>query len=165
VPQSFTIAKADQTITWEAPAAITYGTRLSSAQLNASSSGDLTYSPAAGAVLDAGTRELTVAAAETANFKATSAKVSLEVTKASLTVTASNQSVVYGTDLDDFTVSYNGFANGESEAVLGGDLKFTGAGTNAGTYTITPAGLTSSNYEISFVAGRLTITKAPATIT
>jgi hypothetical protein len=89
----------------------------------------------------------------------------LVIDKAPLTVTASNQTVVYGTDPDDFTVNYDGFVNGENESVLGGSLSFTGAGTNVGTYTITPAGLTSSNYEISFVAGRLEITKASSTTT
>jgi hypothetical protein len=49
------VAKANQTITWAEPTAITYGTALGNTQLNASTSGDgaLTYSPAAGAVLNA----------------------------------------------------------------------------------------------------------------
>lgn len=48
------------TITWPAPAAITYGTALSAAQLDASASvpGTFAYSPAAGTVLTAGTSEI-----------------------------------------------------------------------------------------------------------
>lgn len=50
------------TITWSNPDAITYGTPLSSTQLNASSSaaGTFSYIPAAGAVLPAGTNSLQV---------------------------------------------------------------------------------------------------------
>src|SRR5207244_107915 len=36
---------------------------------------------------------------------------------------------------------------------------------DAGTYTITPGGLTSSNYAITFVNGTLTVTPAPLTVT
>lgn len=55
-----------------------------------------------------------------------------------------------------------GFVNGETISVLGGSLTYTGSSQNkiaAGNYSIIPAGLTSSNYNISFVAGTLTITK------
>src|SRR5207247_10066665 len=68
-----------------------------------------------------------------------------------------------------FTVRYAGFQNGETPSVLGGSLSFSGAGTTAvnagGPYTVTPGGLTSSNYAITFVDGSLTITKAPLSIT
>jgi gliding motility-associated-like protein len=55
-----------------------------------------------------------------------------------------------------------GFVNGETITVLGGSLTYIGTSQNkiaAGTYSIIPTGLTSSNYNISFVAGTLTITK------
>ena len=49
-------AKATPTITWAAPAAITYGTALSATQLDATASvpGTFTYSPTLGTVLNAG---------------------------------------------------------------------------------------------------------------
>jgi hypothetical protein len=55
-----TTVKATPIITWAKPAAITAGAALSSAQLNATASvpGTFTYSPAAGAVLPAGTQAL-----------------------------------------------------------------------------------------------------------
>ena len=65
-------------------------------------------------------------------------------------------------------VSYTGFVNGESNAVLGGTLGYSGTSqgaVNAGSYVITPGGLTSSNYAISFVNGALTVNKAALTIT
>jgi len=57
-------------------------------------------------------------------------------------------------------VTYNGFVNSQSASNLGGTLTFTGnsqGATGAGSYAITPQGLTSSNYQISFVNGTLTI--------
>jgi hypothetical protein len=50
------VAKATPAITWPAPAGITYGTALSATQLNATSpvAGTFVYTPALGAVLNAG---------------------------------------------------------------------------------------------------------------
>ena len=92
------------------------------------------------------------------------------VAKAPLIVTANNASKTY--DGLGYTggdgVSYSVFANNETTAVLGGTLSYGGTSqgaTNAGSYAITPAGLTSSNYAITFVNGALTINKAPLTVT
>ena len=61
---SLTVTPAPTTITWATPAPIVYGAALSSAQLNATVSGGIAgtfvYSPAEGAVLDAGTQTLSV---------------------------------------------------------------------------------------------------------
>ncbi|HJT17501.1 MAG TPA: MBG domain-containing protein, partial [Thermoanaerobaculia bacterium] len=83
------ITKADQTIKWAAPAAIVYGTALSSTQLNATVSvvgpalaGALTYSPAAGTVLHAGDQLLTLNVAATNDYNAATASVHLTVLKA-----------------------------------------------------------------------------------
>src|SRR5262249_19553033 len=70
------IDKADQTIQWSDPAAIVYGTPLSSTQLNATvavpgpvPAGVLSYSPAAGTVLAAGLGQtLTVNVAGTNDY-------------------------------------------------------------------------------------------------
>ncbi len=62
-------------------------------------------------------------------------------------------------------VSYAGFVGGENASVLAGTASFTGTSqgaTNPGGYAITPGGLTSTNYAITFVDGGLTIN--PATI-
>lgn len=88
------------------------------------------------------------------------------VNKANAVVTANNASKTY----DDTAysggngVSYSGLVNSETAAVLGGSLVYTGTSqgaTNAGIYAITPGGLTSSNYALSFASGALTITAAP----
>ena len=67
------VLKATPVITWATPAAITYGTALSAAQLNATrrmSPGTFTYSPASGVVLNGGRRTLsaTFTPTNTANY-------------------------------------------------------------------------------------------------
>ena len=61
-------------------------------------------------------------------------------------------------------VDYTGFVGGETSDVLGGSLKYGGTSQGAvsvGTYGIDPYGLTSNNYDISFVNGTLTIKGSP----
>src|SRR5207247_1202888 len=85
---AITIKKACQTITWSTPASIVYGTALDSTQLNAtvagvpggSATGALTYTPAAGTVLTAGTQTLSVTAAATANYNSATKTVQIVVT-------------------------------------------------------------------------------------
>ena len=57
---TFAVTPATPTVTWPSPAAITYGTPLGVAQLNAVASvpGTFTYSPPAGTVLAAGTGQV-----------------------------------------------------------------------------------------------------------
>ncbi len=86
-----------------------------------------------------------------------------------LIITAEDVVRQFGETNPVFVVSYLGFVNGEGPDVLGGALVFDeGGGTDdavAGVYDLTPSGLTSSNYDISFVAGSITVTKAPAEVT
>jgi hypothetical protein len=79
-------------ITWAAPASITYGTPLSATQLNATSAnaqgiaipGAFTYTPAAGAILPAGTQTLSVlfTPTDTTTYSTATATVVLTVQKA-----------------------------------------------------------------------------------
>lgn len=96
-------------------------------------------------------------------------EVTLTIHPANLDITANNQSKEYdGAVFSAFTVSYSGFVTGDDETDLGGSLSFSGTATTAtdvGIYTITPAGLTSSNYAINFVDGSLEITLRPVTVT
>ena len=82
------------------------------------------------------------------------------ITKKSLTVTADDKSVEYGDAAPTYTASYSGFVSGESKSNLSGSLSFSCSYTsssNTGTYTITPSGHTSSNYNINYAAGTLTV--------
>lgn len=84
---TLTISKADQTISWATPAAITYGTSLDGTQLNASVSGaaggsapgTLSYNEAEGTILHLGDHPLTVEAAGTQDYNPASASVTLTV--------------------------------------------------------------------------------------
>ena len=95
---------------------------------------------------------------------------SLTVNTAPLTVTANNASKTYNglAYSGGNGVTYTGFVNGETSAVLGGTLAYGGTSQgaiNAGSYLITPGGYTSGNYAISFTYGALTVNTAPLTVT
>ena len=104
------------------------------------------------------------------NYAITFLDGSLTINKAPLTVTANNASKTYDGQayLGGNGVSYSTFANNETSSALAGTLSYTGTSqgaTNAGSYAITPSGLTSSNYAITYLDGSLTINKAPLTVT
>ena len=96
------IEKANQVITWAAPAPIVFGTPLASAQLNAVltvGDGTLTYNPGMGSVLAVGTQTLTVYASGTNNYHPATSTVTLTVNPWHLTgfynpVTMGGQSVL-----------------------------------------------------------------------
>ena len=119
---------------------------------------DGTYSLYAGAV---GNFILTVTATKD-GYSQKQETVSFSVGKAALIVTADNATVAYGEPKPEFTAQINGFVNGEGKGDLTGTLEFDcayAAGSPVGTYPITPKGLTSNNYSISFVYGTLTVTE------
>jgi hypothetical protein len=80
---SLTVSKATPIITWQAPAAISYGTPLSAAQLRATAlvPGTFVYTPAAGTVLTAGKQTLSVTfiPTDTADYTTAQTTVLLEV--------------------------------------------------------------------------------------
>src|SRR5690242_15012110 len=82
---------ATPTITWPAPAAITYGTALSATQLNATANypGTFTYAPTAGTVPAAGTHSLSVSftPTDTTNVLSGAKSNSITVNKATPTIT------------------------------------------------------------------------------
>ena len=100
------IGKPAPIITWSNPADIVYGTPLSNIQLNASSSvpGTFVYTPPAGTELSVATYILntTFTPTDTANYTTASATVSINVSKATPTITWSNlSSITYGTKLSN----------------------------------------------------------------
>ena len=94
--------------------------------------------------------------------------VSVTINKASLSITADNKSVTYGDAAPTYTATYSGWKNNETTSVLGGSLAFAceySVGSDVDDYTITPSGLTATNYDITFVPGTLTVNKADAAVT
>ena len=112
------------------------------------------------------------------NYSAKAGSVTTKINKANLTITADNKTMTYGGTVPTYTYTGTGFVNGETASVLGGTASYTvknssgtavtiSKTTNAGTYTITPSGLSSNNYNITYKAGTLTIGQEtnPITVT
>ena len=117
--------------------------------------------------VNAGTGKLTVTGQGNYDGKV---EKTFTIGKASLTVTAEDKSVVYGKDAPEFTAAYSGFVNGEDAAVLGGALAFECSYTKGSPvtefgYAITAKGLTSGNYDITFVGGTLSVVRAEGQVT
>ncbi len=130
--------------------------------------GNLTFSSAATAASPVGVYGVTPSGLTSSNYSITFADGTLDVTPASLTVTAIHASKVYGQNNPSFAASYAGFVNGDNAGGLTGSLIFTRAATVSspvGTYGITPSGLTSSDYSITFADGTLDVTPASLTVT
>ncbi|HJX89581.1 MAG TPA: PxKF domain-containing protein [Pyrinomonadaceae bacterium] len=98
----------------------------------------------------------------------TSASGPGNITLKALTITADNKSFLFGDPLPALTASFDSFVAGEGVGNLMGTLTFTvknaanvpvtyNGSTPAGTYTIVPGGVTSTNYNICFVSGTLNI--------
>jgi len=171
------VSKATPTITWSNPANIVYGTALSGTQLNATATnpingtgvaGSFNYTPAAGIVLHAGngqTLRADFAPSVTANYNTPVQKtVSINVVKASLTITADNKVKPVGNPNPPLTFTPTGFVNGDTTSVLSGGPSLATTATQSspvGSYpiTITQNTLTAADYTFSFVNGTLIITE------
>ena len=82
------------------------------------------------------------------------------IRKAALTVTAKDNSIIFGMAPANNKVTYSGFIGGENELILSGTLAYAinyEQYGNVGQYAITPSGLSSDNYEITYVNGKLDV--------
>jgi len=107
------------------------------------------------------TAAITLGGADAGNYTLTQPEgITVTISKLPLTITAESKSVTLGDAAPTYTAAYSGFAIGETASDLTGELTFTAAYTAAsepGTYDITPSGLSSPNYEITYVKGTLTV--------
>lgn len=103
------------------------------------------------------------------NYNFTFGSGTLTIAKAPLTITADNQTRVYGDANPTLTLTYAGFKNGETATALSqpATVSTTAVGTSpvTATYPISVSGAAAANYNITFVAGTLTVTKRPLTAT
>ena len=165
-----TVNKATPSITWATPAAITFGTGLGGAQLNATASagGTFVYTPASGTVLTIGTTMLSVSFTPTdlADYNAVTASVQIAVNTAHLTVTANSATRVYGTANPSFAATVTGAVNGDTfTEVLSTSATVASA---AGSYPITVsnvAGAQVADYIVTTANGTLTVSKAGSSVT
>jgi hypothetical protein len=98
------------------------------------------------------------------------------VPKTQLTVTVDDVAIEYGASTPEFSVQFAGFDEGDDSTDLGGTLVYTVKDSQgetvadlttaaSGEYDIIASGLTSEKYNLSFVAGTLTVTKKALTLT
>ena len=116
---------------------------------------------------DAGSYQAVFTVAGSSNFRVLTKTVNFTISKKPLTVTANPKTITYGDEPANDGVIYDGFVNGEDEKVLKGTLDFDydyKQYGNVGNYTITPKGLTSGNYDITFTKGILTVEQKDVTI-
>ena len=96
------------------------------------------------------------------NYEISFTSANLTITQVELTITANDHTITYGDAPAGNGVTYSGFIGTEDESVLGGtldyDFSYTQYGDVGNAYTITPKGLTSNNYNITFTSGYLTVT-------
>lgn len=124
-------------------------------------------------ILKAGRASIRAEQAGDNNWQAAAAVTQVfNIEKAPLTVTADNKTRVEGTDNPLFTVSYNGFLNGDDAADINTPPNVTTTAvrnSQPGTYDIVAAGAVADNYRFTYVKGTLTVTPAhqaqPQTIT
>ncbi len=92
----------------------------------------------------------------------------LTITKAPLTVRANNSQRFYFQENPSLNLSYDGFVNGESEAVLAQLPKLgtsASKSSKAGIYPITVSDGIAKNYDLSYLNGQLTVMKRSLTVT
>ena len=131
---------------------------------------------------NAGTYTVKLRVPESADYKEGTAQRDFEIFRAPIAVKANDNTIVYGQD-----GAANGFVYGKKSGnsfvydnftpdttQINGTVTYKfldaaedeyGAGNLAGEYKIRPSGLTSDNYDITFVDGKLTVGPKPLTVT
>lgn len=98
-----------------------------------------------------------------ANYGSTTAvNVTVEIAKATLTVTADDKFKEYGADDPAFTLTYGTFLGSdtkENDIQTEPTAAVSGEHVNAGEYNIAVTGGAADNYTFEYVTGKLTITK------
>jgi filamentous hemagglutinin family protein len=132
--------------------------------------GTLDYAGTSQGAINVGDYLITPEGLTSGNYDITFTDAQLDITQAALTITAIADGKTYDgiAYADGNGVTYTGFVPGDDEADLGGTLDYAGTSQgaiNVGDYLITPEGLTSTNYDITFTDGQLAITEVALTIT
>ena len=154
-------------ITWATPAAINYGTALSAAQLNASSTapGTFAYSPAAGTILAAGPHTLNVTFTPTDPnvYAPATATVNLTVNKATPTITWTDPApIMYGTALSATQLNAT---TGVPGSFVYSPTADTVLATGSHTLNVTFTPTDTANYNGATASVTQVVNKATPTIT
>jgi hypothetical protein len=171
---TFTTLKQSQTITFNALTDFTYGDNTFNLAATTSSGLTITYSSSnhniatisGNTVTLAGAGSATITASQAGNstyYAAESIQQPLTVNKALVNANADDATKVVGTENPPFTITYNGFVNSETEAVLNiPPIVTTDAVTQSpvGSYALVVSGGSDNNYDFSYTNGTLVITEA-----
>ena len=180
VYQFFNVAKANQTITFGTLPDKTYGDAPFTLSASASSALAVTFSVVSGpssisnlpspTLTLTGSGGVTLQASQSgdANWNAaTPVYQFFNIAQATITVTANSLTRVYGAQNPPLTITYSGFAYGQTSNVFSGSPSLSTTATVnspvAGSpypIAVTQGTLSASNYNFSFVAGQLRITPA-----
>ena len=123
------------------------------------------YDVVDGTAVNAGSHTATVTLKDSSNYEwkeEFDGTVEYAISKAQLTIITESKEVIYGDAVPTYTVSYNGLVNNETSSVLGGTLSFVSSysqTSNVGEYDIAASGLTSENYEIIYVDGKVIVSQ------
>jgi DNA-binding beta-propeller fold protein YncE len=145
------VNQATPTITWKTPIAITYGTALSTTQLNANSpvAGTFSYSPPAGTLLGGGSQTLSVkfTPSDSTDYATATATTTITVNQATPTVAwPAPPAITYGTNLG--AILDPRAQNGS--ATIPGTFAFTATPTGGTAIAVTSATiLEAGNYELT----------------
>lgn len=146
-PHGVSVTKTDDSKNYT----ITYGTTENDCTLNSSP-----------AYKNAGTYTIYFKVVDNDTYAEHVGYVTLTINKKAVEIKVNDVTITYG-DTPVFSYEVTGLVEGET---LSGEADYSGAGTDAGDYEISVLGLTASNnYNASFVPGKLTIDKKPATVT
>jgi hypothetical protein len=176
VSQSFTVNPANPQLNWNQPSDITYGSALSSTQLDAQSdvAGSFSYTPGLREVLNAGldqTLSATFTPTDATDYvSGGTVQTTINVDAATISVTASNQSMTYGGSVPSVGYAYSGFVNHDTSSVVTGTPSCDTAATSqspVGSYDTScdVSGLSAANYIFSGVDGSLAVNQAHLKIT
>ena len=112
-----------------------------------------------------GTYPIVIKKGSVANYNDTYVNGTLTITKAPLIISAGNYAKRQGEANPAFKATYEGFKNGETESVLTVKPMLSttvSASTAPGEYDVTVSGAEATNYNISYVKGKLIVNQAEA---
>ncbi|MFH0071269.1 immunoglobulin-like domain-containing protein, partial [Peribacillus sp. NPDC056705] len=109
-----------------------------------------------------GSHTITASYAGDSPYQPSSGTGTLSVDRRPLTVTANDVVMQYGSQIPTMTASFSGLASWDTATSVGVPSFSINAtsGSNVGQYTITPSGVTSGKYTVTYFPGVLTIEKA-----
>ncbi len=158
--------------------ATTYGTAATaitpsySGFLNGDTAASLTTQPTCSSTTTVttgvGVYPSTCSGASDPNYSISYVDGKVTISPAPITITASSDSMIYGGSVPDVIPTVDGLQNNEGSSVLGTGLHCSTSATsvaNVGSYPTTCSGASDPNYSITYVAGSVSVTPAPVTVT